>query len=121
MRRVLVTGSRDWPSKDAVAFALLNEWAKGEFILVHGGCPTGADHFARLHAEAYGIAQEIHLAQWAKYGKGAGPFRNAQMVALGADVCHAFPIGPSMGTRGCMALAALSGIPVVNHDPEVMP
>jgi hypothetical protein len=40
------------------------------------------------------------------------------MVAAGADLCLAFPIGASPGTRSCMRLAAAAGIPVIDlSDP----
>jgi hypothetical protein len=36
------------------------------------------------------------------------------MVSLGADVCLAFPLGASPGTRGCMNIAERAGIHVIN-------
>jgi hypothetical protein len=116
MRRVLVTGSRDWPNRDAVTFTLLNERARGDFILVHGDCPTGADRFAREHAKAYGIATEVYPADWARFGRAAGPKRNQEMVDSGIDVCHAFPLGVSRGTRDCMRRVEHAGVPLIVHE-----
>ena len=39
------------------------------------------------------------------------------MVDLGADVCLAFPLGESRGTRDCMRRASEAGIPVIDYDP----
>ena len=50
--RVIVTGSREFPSEDAVWEALAMLCAEqlpngGTITVVHGDCPRGADHFAR--------------------------------------------------------------------------
>lgn len=45
----------------------------------------------------------------------AGPLRTRDMVALGADLVLAFPLGPSRGTRSCMRLARQAGLSV--HVP----
>ena len=58
----------------------------------------------------YGAAR--HPADWDKHGKAAGMIRNREMVALGADICLAFPIGRSPGTRACIREAQRAGIPV---------
>jgi hypothetical protein len=52
--RILGTGSRDWQDQQAVRTALAEAICKipadQEIVIVHGGCPTGAD--AITHAWA---------------------------------------------------------------------
>jgi hypothetical protein len=126
-RRILVTGSRNWTDVSAVWGAI--EAAIGdsmEVTIVHGACPTGADQFAAewcemaaSTADRYGrgvFIEERHPARWSE-GKSAGPRRNQEMVDLGADVCLAFPLPDSRGTRHCMAAAERAGIPVHVYEP----
>ncbi|MCX4751732.1 DUF2493 domain-containing protein [Kitasatospora sp. NBC_01287] len=116
--RVLVTGSRSWPDAAAVEAALLEAWhdalqaGHDGIVVVHGGCPTGADRLAWEWAAARDVMVEVHVAGWAQHGRAAGPLRNQAMVAAGAVVCLAFPLGRSVGTRDCMRRAAAAGIPV---------
>lgn len=84
--------------------------------LIHGGA-RGADTIAgdewrALVGDRPSIV--VYLADWERYGKSAGYRRNAEMVKAGADVCLAFPLGESRGTRMCMRLAEEAGIPVIN-------
>ena len=59
---------------------------------------------------------EGHPAEW-RGGRLCGPERNAHMVSLGADLCLAFPLPSSRGTRNCMRLAREAGIPVYVYEP----
>jgi hypothetical protein len=112
--RILITGSRFWTDEDAIRQAITIA-ARGvsshKITVVHGGA-RGADTIAGRVAESFDIDVEVHQANWRRYGKSAGHRRNADMVNLGADICLAFPIGESRGTRGCMKLAEQAGIPV---------
>lgn len=54
-------------------------------IIVSGGCPSGADHFAELIAKKYGITIKIFYSDWEKYGKIAGFIRNTD-IAKTSDV-----------------------------------
>lgn len=115
--RILVTGSRnhDDPYQVRRALQALVEMAqlRGQFaVVVHGDCPSGVDFYAAKWCEHTGTTVEAHPAQWDTHGKAAGPLRNQKMVDLGADVCIAFPVGESRGTRDCMARAEKAGIPV---------
>lgn len=40
------------------------------------------------------------------------------MVNSGADICLAFPIGTSKGTRHCMSLVEQANIPLINITEE---
>lgn len=120
MIRILVTGSRDWPDREAVS-QVLNETAEqyGRITVVHGACPSGADLYACQWVTAMrvirsGHTEEKHPADWERLGKHAGPIRNQQMVNAGAALCIAFPYGKSPGTRDCMHRAKLSGIRVID-------
>lgn len=137
--RVLITASREWTDKEAIWTALnaeyltwnrktipnIGEWSGDtsctEFVVVHGGARGGdmiADDWAnRLHKHDPRVRPEAHPVsseEWQMKGKSAGHQRNATMVKKGADVCLAFPLGESPGTRGCMKLAEKAKIPVVN-------
>lgn len=111
--RVLVTGSRNWGNPDAVARAMLKiipPDARESVTVVHGGCPTGADAIADAIAREHGWRLEVHPARWKAEGRAAGPLRNQRMVDAGADICLAFPLGESRGTRDCIRRAVASGI-----------
>jgi len=115
--RVLVTGSRTWTDEQAIRTALAAViWPHGpeNVVIVHGACPVGADAIADRIATAWGggLTVERHPADWERYGRAAGFRRNAEMVALDADVCLAFIRGGSRGASHCARLAGAAGIPV---------
>lgn len=114
--RVLITGSREWTEREAVEEPLLAYYMfyGDNLVVVHGDCPTGADRIAKEFCDEMDIKQDPHPANWNRYGRSAGPLRNQKMVGLGADICLAYPLGKSQGTRGCMKLAREAGIPVVD-------
>lgn len=120
MTRILLTGSREWPDKEAV-WAALNDAAAahGPITVVHGHCPTGADLYAHqwvttMRAIRTGHTEEKHPADWNTFGRRAGAMRNQEMVDATAAVCLAFPYGKSPGTRDCMHRAKLAGIRVID-------
>ena len=126
--RILVTGSRDWADRGAVIDALWEAWIdlgrRGDTVLVQGECHLGgADLIAKDVWEQCGLPVESHPAEMGPDGHVLGPERNARMVALGADLCLAFPLPSSRGTKNCMRLAREAGIPVrviftTPTDPE---
>ncbi|ATW60194.1 ssDNA binding protein [Mycobacterium phage Ph8s] len=119
MRRVLITGSRVWKDRTTIWGALEAELQRSPngLIVVHGGA-RGADDIADRWAwgmrPGFNVTPELHRADWDRYGKRAGILRNIEMVKAGADVCLAFPLGNSVGTRHCMGAAEKAGIPVIN-------
>jgi hypothetical protein len=118
--RILVTGSRQISHHDdafvvhKLAEAAASALGAGRpVIIVHGRCPYGGvDLAAHLWAERTpGVEPEPHPADWDAHGKAAGPMRNSEMVARGADECHAFPLSSSRGTIDCLIKAIKAGIP----------
>jgi hypothetical protein len=77
-----------------------------ELVVIHGGCPTGADRAAHdWTKERPGVQEEIFQADWNRYGKMAGPFRNTMMADSGADLVLAFWDGKSRGTENMIRKA----------------
>lgn len=126
--RILITGSRHWknwiPIREALTEAVKDYWDDQPIVVVHGAQVTedwvtkkrwGTDYIADRLAGQMGAVTDPHPAKWKELGKKAGPIRNQQMVDAGADVCLAFPMGKSVGTRDCMARAEKAGIPVINY------
>jgi hypothetical protein len=110
--RLLVCGGRDYRDVGAVYAALDRAHAKRLIrLLIHGACPTGADK----HAEDWAKARQVPYlgvpAEWKKYGKRAGPLRNARMLDdWQPDGVTAFPGGD--GTADMMARARDAGVKV---------
>lgn len=120
-KRILITGSRDWPSPWVIRHALLDVWwyhwgGPKDTVLVHGAA-RGADAIAAGIWKGAGLKDDPHPADWNQYGKRAGTLRNEEMVRLGADICLAFPMPQSIGTYHCMRIAREAGIPVFDFDP----
>lgn len=115
MKRVLITGSREWRNGETIRTEFLRlekQWPNELIVIVHGGA-RGADTIAKNIAETeYNFETEVHLADWGKNGKIAGHVRNQKMVDLGADICLAFSRNNSNGTRSCITKASHAGIPV---------
>ena len=112
--KILITGSRAWTDRRTIVNAF-NEILKtvpvDTITVIQGEC-RGADLLAKEIAEFLGMNIISFPANWNRHGKAAGFMRNAEMVAQKPDVCLAFPIGPSKGTRHCMKLAADAGVEV---------
>lgn len=108
VRRLLVTGSREWDDVTTLE-STLERWLQASplpLVLVHGDCPRGADRLADLWARRKGIAVERFPAEWNRYGKSAGFRRNVEMVQLPslAVVC-VFCRDESSGTEHTLGLA----------------
>ncbi|ALY08775.1 DNA binding domain protein [Arthrobacter phage Circum] len=109
--RVLITGSREWTDVRMIRDVLKPIWEQyPKVTLVSGACPKGADKLCEDLAGLFGWGVERHPAEWDKYGPRSGFKRNAEMVALGADVCFAFIKDESRGATHAAQLAHKKGI-----------
>lgn len=111
--RVIVTGSRHWEGPwaeekvfDVLMMLRLFALSVGqELTIVHGACPTGADLITDIWCQRTGTKMERHPADWKRFGKGAGPRRNQEMLDLGADMVIGFHRDNSTGTGHMLAIA----------------
>lgn len=89
--RVLVTGSRGWADPDLIYTDLDDMLAvafPGGLTVVEGGCQDSPDLMARQWAEAKrALGADVTIEEhpitdedWARYGRAAGPRRNAIML-----------------------------------------
>lgn len=99
--RVIVAGSRNFHDYDKLCGHLDPMikclLAAFEVVIVSGGC-GGTDALGERYANENGLAIEVYNANWDKYGKSAGPRRNAEMANV-ADGLLAFWDGESRGTK----------------------
>lgn len=114
---VIVTGDRNWADY-ALVCENLNRFTVGE---VHHGGARGADRCAERWAIAWGIPHFQHNADWARYGRAAGPLRNIEMHEMAnADLVVAFKnnfgANPHGGTEHMVSLAWDSDTPVWHVD-----
>lgn len=118
MKRLLVTGGRDYSDVQAVN-AALNAFREkyGISVLISGGA-KGADEAAELWAFHNGIAVDrypVTKAAWKVFGRAAGPRRNARMLEEGKpDIVLAFPGGN--GTRDMTLQAKAAGLTVLTPE-----
>jgi hypothetical protein len=112
MPRVLICGSRDWHDERVIGSAVA-ALPLGSTV-IHGAAP-GADTIAARAASRVGTLNvEAYPANWAQYGRAAGPIRNKLMLELGRpDLVIAFRLdGPSKGTDNMIQQARKAGVPV---------
>ena len=121
MTRVLVCGDRNWTDRDLL-FGILSEahFYIGISCVIEGEA-RGADTMAREWAEERAITCEPYPANWAKFGRAAGPIRNTQMLNEGnPDIVYAFhdDIDASKGTGNMVKQAIARGLPhvVIGHE-----
>lgn len=127
--RIIVTGGRKRDSQDDytrmvnILVDIDEYWCRAvDLVIIQGGCPTGVDALARRFAKEYEVPVESYPADWARYGRVAGPKRNQLMADAGAGLCLAFPSrGRSAGTWDMIRRAVAAGIetriyPEASHE-----
>ena len=110
VRKVLVTGDRNWQGEDVI----MRELRKMKPDVVVEGGAKGADSLAKKVANKLGIEVREYPAEWDKYGRAAGPIRNQEMLGEKPDLVLAFHsnIEKSKGTKNMITLARRQGVHV---------
>lgn len=93
---VIIAGSRTYEDYDVLLDCI--EQANINITKVISGGASGVDKLGERYAQENNKMLEVHLAQWNKHGKAAGPIRNRQMAAV-ADGLIALWDGKSPGTK----------------------
>lgn len=111
-QRVLVCGDREWFARAAIE-RHLRRFSKSTTV-IHGAC-RGADSIGGEVAKALGFEVVPYPANWAAYGKAAGPLRNQLMLDEGKPtLVLAFhqDLASSKGTKDMVSRAERAGVPV---------
>lgn len=116
MFSLIVAGSRSFADEGRLFADLDRLLARQMEIdgveIVCGGCPSGADALAERYARSRGLPLLVFPAQWAAFGRAAGPIRNDAMAAYG-DALVAYWDGLSPGTESMIKCARRYGRRVV--------
>lgn len=112
--RVIIAGSRHFNNYYLLrnyADKLLERKKEDYNIIIMSGHCYGTDLLGERYAVERKYGLEIYPAEWSRYGKRAGPLRNAQM-AEAADALIAMWDGESRGTKSMIELAKEKGLAV---------
>jgi len=108
MRRILVCGGVTFADEELLTETLDRVIADEKVMIVSGGA-KGADALAEKYAKDRNIKIKVFPAEWKKYGKGAGPIRNRQMLDFVSQkespLVVAFWNGKSRGTKNTIETA----------------
>ena len=120
MVKVLITGGREFSDKEFL-YQCLSEFHEEHSIslLIHG-CAKGADTLANEWSEENSIniaKYPVTRADWGKYGKAAGVFRNQDMLNDSKpDFVLAFD--GANGTKHMKKYAQKNGYAVITFSKE---
>jgi hypothetical protein len=112
--KVVIAGSRNVEDLYLVKEAI----AESGFLIteVVSSGAKGVDSLAEQWASENNIPVSVFNPDWAKYGRGAGPVRNAEMTDY-ADALIAVWDGESKGTKDMIAKAEKKGLKVFVYHP----
>ena len=112
--RVLICGDRHYADVDKVDAYIAR--LPQDAVVIHGGA-KGADSIAGQCASNRKLEVLEFPADWQRYGRGAGPIRNKQMLAMGQPdmVVYFHPnLSASKGTKHMIRIAREHGVPAID-------
>jgi hypothetical protein len=114
LTRILVCGDRNWTNINRIREILTHYKHHTALSTIIEGEARGADTMARIVAIELSLEIVAFPAYWTKYGRGAGPIRNKQMLDEGhPQLILAFhnDILNSKGTLNMIKQAQVAHIP----------
>ena len=105
--KVIVAGSRSIIALDLIKTAIKDSGFKLTELVC--GCSYGVDRAAERWALDEGIPVKKFPADWAKYGRAAGPIRNKEMAKY-ADALVLVWDGVSPGSKNMLGAAQDAGL-----------
>lgn len=117
--RVIIAGSRTITNYQALLAAIRDSGMPISEVV--SGCARGADELGLRWAQENNVPVKRFPADWARYGRAAGPFRNAEM----ARYAKAHPSGGGLialwdgrshGTHNMIGLGRVHGLRVHVHE-----
>lgn len=107
--KVIIAGSREITDQNVVSQAIISS----SFVVseVVSGTARGVDQLGEKEALKLGIPIKQFPADWNRWGKAAGYYRNQEMAEY-ADALIAIWDGKSRGTKDTIERAEKAGIPV---------
>lgn len=106
--KLAIVGSRKFSDYAWMEQCLLRRFSVEDIEAVISGGARGTDSLAARFAGEHHLPLVVVPADWKRYGRKAGPLRNAEIVSR-ADTVAAFWDGLSRGTRDAIARARLAG------------
>ncbi len=109
--KVIIAGGRDIFFYDALEKAIETCPFKDEITEVVYGGATGVDRMGKCWANEHSIPVKTFNADWASYGKAAGPIRNGQMAEY-ADALILIWDGKSSGSGDMLRRAKAKNLKI---------
>lgn len=109
MYKIIIAGTRTFNDYNLLESKLDFYLSKKSDIEIVSGTCYGTDLLGEQYAIKHNLPVKRFLANWNKYGRSAGPIRNAQMADY-ADACIVFWDGKSKGTKSMINLAKQKGL-----------
>lgn len=117
--KLAIVGSRNLDKIEQTSMKSIRQYVQkhiGQITEIVSGGARGADTYAELVAQEFGIPVKVFQADWEQYGRSAGPIRNKQIVDY-ADKVVAFYYGNerSKGAFNSIQQAIAQNKPVEEH------
>tara|TARA_R110000764_G_scaffold211319_2_gene297384 strand:+ start:756 stop:1124 length:369 start_codon:yes stop_codon:yes gene_type:complete len=112
--RIIIAGGRhfnDYEFLKKEASIFISEIENGEHIEIVSGGAKGVDSLGEKFAEEKSLELIVFPANWKKFGRAAGPKRNAQMAEYATHLLS-FWNGESKGTKSMLTLAKKENLKV---------